>query len=221
MSCPGFGAKYSAGNESRTGCDTWFASDRFFINKWQKIDNAKILIDTIKSTFDEIGYKPHIVITGGEPLLYHNDRVFLDVVKFLINENLCLTFETNGTVFIDFSKFPVYKECIFALSVKLSNSMEPEQKRIVPEALRSISVSAREYFLKFTIDSDSIIDGIETEIERIRGLIPSAEVYCMPLGHDKKTLEKNDKAVFEFCVRHNYTYCDRLHIRIFNTSKGV
>jgi organic radical activating enzyme len=70
----------------------------------------------------------------------------------LIEEGIQITFETNGTVEIDFDLYPAYRECIFALSLKLANSGEPASKRIVPQALKNLQSHSKETFLKFTID---------------------------------------------------------------------
>ena len=67
LSCPGFGAEYEVDGEIRLGCDTYFAVDSAFSKQWIKVDEAQTLIATLQEEFAGIGYKPHIVITGGEP----------------------------------------------------------------------------------------------------------------------------------------------------------
>jgi organic radical activating enzyme len=221
LNCPGFGASYEVDGEVRYGCDTYFAVDSAYAKSWIKVDDSKALIDSLKNEFSTIGYKPHMVITGGEPLMYHSDNVFYAVIEWLVSEGIEITFETNGTIEIDFEKYPAYQSCIFALSLKLANSGEPEKKRIVPQALRSICDHAKESFLKFTIDADLVKTSAEDEIEAIRELLPDLQVYCMPVGESRDTIWKNDKAVFEFCMKHNFRYSDRLHIRVFDTTQGV
>jgi len=221
LSCPGFGAKYEVGGETRLGCDTYFSVDSHFAKTWIKVDDAQELIASLKTEFEKIGYKPHMVITGGEPLMYHNDKVFYAVVTWLAEENIQITFETNGTIEIDFEKYPAYKSCIFALSLKLENSGEPKAKRIVPEALKNVQLHAKEAFLKFTIDAKLVDTTALDEINEIREILPNFEVYCMPVGESRDTIWKNDRAVFSFCMQHNFHYSDRLHIRVFDTTQGV
>jgi organic radical activating enzyme len=133
-----------------------------------------------------------------------------------------ITFETNGTVEPDFGSFPAYRHGCFALSLNLSHSGEPRERRIRPAALKRIAAYAREYFLKFTIDRDLIESGkAAEEIAEIRSILPEAEVYCMPVGERRATIRHNDQAVFEFCMRYNYHYSDRLHIRVFDMTQGV
>jgi len=221
LSCPGFGAAYEVDGEVRYGCDTYFAVDGMFARFWVKVENAQDLIQKLKEEFRTIGYKPHMVITGGEPLMYHSDKVFYEVIEWLVSEGIEITFETNGTIEIDFEKYPAYKSCIFALSLKLANSGEPMEKRIILKALRSIRDNAKEAFLKFTIDAQLVETSAKDEIEVIREILPELTVYCMPVGESRDTIWKNDKAVFQFCMKHNFRYSDRLHIRVFDTTQGV
>jgi len=221
LNCPGFGASYEVEGEVRYGCDTYFAVDSAYAKSWIKVEDSQTLIQTLKDEFISIGYHPHMVITGGEPLMYHNDKVFYAVVEWLVAQNIEITFETNGTIEIDFEKYPAYKSCIFALSLKLANSGEPEEKRIIPKALYPIEAYAKEAFLKFTIDAHLVETSAEAEIRAIRKFLPELPVYCMPVGESRDTIWKNDKAVFEFCMKHNFKYSDRLHIRVFDTTQGV
>jgi len=221
LSCPGFGASYKVDGEVRLGCDTYFAVDSHFAKSWIKVDSSQRVIEELKEQFGKIGYKPHMVITGGEPLMYHNDKVFYEVVEWLVAESVEITFETNGTIVIDFEKYPAYRSCIFALSLKLANSGEPETKRIIPQALKNVQTYAKESFLKFTIDAELVVTSAIDEINHIREILPELEVYCMPVGESRDTIWKNDRAVFEFCMKHNFRYSDRLHIRVFDTTQGV
>jgi len=221
LACPGFGARYEVNGEVRYGCDTYFAVDSAYAKSWQKVEESAALIDTLKQKFDTIGYNPDMVITGGEPLMYHSDKTFYEVVTWLVEEGIQITFETNGTVEIDFDLYPAYRECIFALSLKLANSGEPVSKRIVPQALKNLQSHSKETFLKFTIDKKLVDSTAIDEINEIREILPELEVFCMPVGESRDTIWKNDKAVFEFCMQHNFRYSDRLHIRVFDTTQGV
>ena len=221
LSCPGFGATYEVDGEVRYGCDTYFAVDSAYAKSWIKVDESTVLIESLSKEFQKIGYKPNMVITGGEPLMYHADKTFYKVVTWLVEEGVQITFETNGTIEIDFDLYPAYTSCIFALSLKLANSGEPASKRIVPQALKNLQSHSKETFLKFTIDKTLVESTALDEINEIRELLPELEVFCMPVGESRDTIWKNDKAVFEFCMKHNFRYSDRLHIRVFDTTQGV
>ena len=221
LSCPGFGAAYEVDGEVRLGCDTYFAVDGNFSASWQKVTDADILIAHLKNEFVKIGYIPAMVITGGEPLMYAHDDVFYSVLESMVEYGVPVTFETNGTMEIDFENYPAYTKCIFSLSLKLANSGEVKEKRIRPEALVNIHTHVKESFLKFTIDATLVETTALDEINEIREKLPELEVYCMPVGESRDSIWKNDKAVFEFCMKHNFHYSDRLHIRVFDTTQGV
>lgn len=221
LNCPGFGAEYEVEGEVRLGCDTYFAVDGHFSSSWQKVISSDILTSELKSEFEKIGYVPDMVITGGEPLMYAKDDVFYTVVESMVALGVKITFETNGTIEIDFDKYPAYKACTFALSLKLKNSGEPVGKRILPQALENVQTHAKDAFLKFTIDTALVETTALEEIQEIQKFLPKLDVYCMPVGESRDTIWKNDRAVFEFCMKHNFRYSDRLHIRVFDTTQGV
>ncbi len=221
LSCPGFGAAYEVDGEVRYGCDTYFAVDSRFSKTWIKVEYPDVLIAELEDAFKKIGYLPDMVITGGEPLMYHNDDTFYAVVSWLVEQGIRITFETNGTIEIDFDTYPAYGACVFALSLKLANSGEPRQKRIKPQALKNIQANTNESFLKFTIDKALVETTAFEEIDEIRKLLPELDIYCMPVGESRDTIWHNDKAVFHFCMQHNFHYSDRLHIRVFDTTQGV
>jgi len=221
LNCPGFGAEYEVDGEVKLGCDTYFAVDGHFASSWEKVTSSDTLTTQLKNEFEKIGFIPDMVITGGEPLMYAKDEVFYTVVKSMVEHGVKITFETNGTIVIDFEKYPAYKSCVFALSLKLANSGEPVAKRIVAPALKSVQAHAKEAFLKFTIDAVLVESTALDEINEIKEILPDLDVYCMPVGESRDTIWKNDKAVFEFCMEHNFRYSDRLHIRVFDTTQGV
>ena len=221
LNCPGFNTKYSVNGKEKFGCDTYFAVDKAFANNWKLVDNAKEFIKHLEKEFEKIGYTPHIVITGGEPLLYYKDSIFYEIIEYLVSKSVKITFETNATILIDFQKYPAYKEIIFALSIKLSNSNEPKDKRINIEAIKAIAKNAKEYFLKFTLSKELIKTTAFSEIKEIQSIVPNALVYCMPVGECRRSIWGNDEAVFEFCKKHNFIYSDRLHIRVYDKTQGV
>lgn len=221
LNCPGFKTEYLANGTKKLGCDTYFAVDKIFAKEWKLIDSSEDLIRHLEDEFSKIGYKPHMVITGGEPLLYYQDRVFYSVVEHLVNSGVKITFETNATVEIDFNKFPAYKDTVFALSIKLSNSGEPKEKRVNLKAIEAVIQNAKEYFFKFTISKELVESTAKDEIEEIKKLAPNSVTYCMPVGECRESIWGNDEAVFNFCKENNYIYSDRLHIRVFDKTQGV
>lgn len=221
MRCEGFGCIESAPDGIKVlGCDTVYAVNReHFLQNWIPIQHENELLG-ILNLYD-LPYAVDVVLTGGEPLLYANDAVFTAFLEALDAMGHKITFETNGSLRVDFERFGVYKKCIFALSVKLSNSNEPFSKRVRGEVISEIALNAKEAFFKFSIDADSINAALEDEIAEICSFASQLEVYCMPLGGNKKEVEANTEPLIEFCKAKGYSFSDRLHIRIWDQNKGV
>jgi organic radical activating enzyme len=221
LTCSGFGTKYNCDGKEKVGCDTYFAVDRCFSNEWKKIEDPKEFIGHLELEFCKIGYMPHIVITGGEPLIYFTDKVFYEIVSWLVSKKIKVTFETNCSITVDLEKYSIYKECVFSMSIKLSNSNEEKSKRINQKMIQNIINKSHESFFKFTIDEKLIITTAHQEITEITKSFKNTDIYCMPIGECQKSISKNDKKVFEFCKKYGYTYSDRLHIRVYDTTQGV
>ena len=161
--------------------------------------------------------KPIVVITGGEPMLHHKEALFYEFVCELLARGHAVHFETNGTIFVDFEKFPAYKSCVFAVSPKLSNSAEPRERRLNFAALRNLKQNAKDSFYKFVISPEF---DAQPEIREILAACES-EVYCMPRGADRRELESGAQFCVDFCLKNGYNYSDRLHIRIWGEKDGV
>ncbi len=221
MKCEGFGChEISPSGVDVLGCDTVYAVNKeHFSHLWIPISKTQELLNILN--LYELPESVDIVLTGGEPLIYANEEIFVNFLNALDKKGHKITFETNASLNVDFLKYPVYKKCIFALSVKLSNSNEPLKKRVNGEVIYSLTSNAKESFFKFSVDAESINLGLEEEINSIRIHSPSTQVYCMPLGGSKEEVEKNTEPLIEFCKSKGYTFSDRLHIRIWDKNKGV
>ncbi|QOY55924.1 7-carboxy-7-deazaguanine synthase QueE [Candidatus Sulfurimonas marisnigri] len=221
MKCEGFACEETLSDGTKLlGCDTIYAVNReHFSKNWIPINKSNELLNVL----DEYKLPPHVdvVLTGGEPLIYANEPIFIEFLNALHVAGHRVTFETNGSLHVDFLKYPVYKECIFALSVKLSNSNEPLSKRIRGDVISSITSNAKESFFKFSIGASSINRDLQEEITSILLHAPKTKVYCMPLGGSKLEVESNSEPLIEFCKLKGYNFSDRLHMRIWDKEKGV
>ena len=217
MRCEGFGCSETL-EDGRTilGCDTIYAVDKsYFSKKWLPITQITQLIDILDSY--TLPRAVDIVLTGGEPLLNMDNHIFTEFLEIVHKRGHRICFETNGSLSVNFEKYPIYKKCLFALSVKLSNSNEPLKKRVSKDILQSIALNAKDSFFKFSI-ADSLL---ESEIEQIVSYAPNIDVYCMPLGDSKAQIEKNSPKLVEFCKLKGYNFGDRLHIRIWDKERGI
>jgi len=221
MKCEGFGCKEITQDGSEIlGCDTIYAVNReHFLKDWQSITRLKELVDVVKGY--TLPNAVDIVFTGGEPLIYAKDPIFVKFLELVHARGHQIHFETNGSLAVDFEKFPIYKEAIFALSIKLKNSGENETKRINTCVIEKITTQAKESYFKLSVDVKNLKNDTTQEIANIAAISPKTQVYCMPLGSTKTEIEDTSEALVEFCKLKGYNFGDRLHIRIWNTEKGV
>ncbi|NPA82793.1 MAG: 7-carboxy-7-deazaguanine synthase QueE [Epsilonproteobacteria bacterium] len=202
------------------GCDSIRAVNRkHFSFLWEKITSPSALIAKIENLIPK-NCKPDIVVTGGEPLLYYKERELIETLKYFLTKKHKITIETNATIFVNFKKYPLYKDIVFAMSVKLSNSGESYEKRVNKKAIDSIIKNTKDSFFKFVLDKELISSKkAEREIEDIIISYNNPTVFCMPMGSNAKEVEKNAPAVAEFCIKKCYFYMDRLHIRLWNNEE--
>jgi len=221
MNCSGFGSIYTLEDGTEViGCDSLYAVNKDkFSSSWKSVD-ATYLISIVDEHLESYTFLKDIVITGGEPLLYSKDEDFLKLLEYAQLKNIRITIETNGSINVDFKKNKIYKDVVFALSVKLSNSGELKEIRVKKDVIKNIITNASETFYKFTVDSSSIDSGVEKEIEEIISIAKS-EVYCMALSQNGEQLQKESKNVAKFCLKHGYTYSDRLHLRLYDGKRGA
>ena len=216
LQCPGFNVEYiTPSGIKKCSCDSYFASDSEFRQSWKKFKNHQELINEVNKIFPK--YPCDLVITGGEPLLYWNDKEFQKLIKYYNKKNIPITIETNGTIEIAFMK-KYQKNILFSISLKLSNSGENEFKRLKFKALFNIIKNTNSY-LKFVIDRN-FISKAEVEIDEILKQLPEVRVYLMPMGDTKDELEKNAIKVADLAIKKGFLYSDRLHIRLWDNSRG-
>lgn len=220
MRCPGFATHVQTPDGQEViGCDTAYAVfTKEFKSSWTKVESAQELIDIVDSF--KLSYKADIVLTGGEPLIYANDPILVEFLEDVVALGHEVSFETNGALAVDFKRFPVYKECRFALSVKLACSGEDKQLRLNFPVIEEIIDEAKDSFYKFTLPKENLEDAA-TEIRAIISQNRRIDTYCMAMSDSRQSLEKRCENVIEFCKTEGFIYSDRLHIRIWDEIKGV
>ena len=159
----------------------------------------------------------HLIITGGEPLLQFKAlEPFIELLTEQLGFKPFIEIETNGTLTPKGKLFNYID--IINCSPKLSNSGEPEQKRIKINTLQFYSLTPKSIF-KFVVSRIEDLQEIYDIIERAN--IPRDKVYLMPSAQDQKELDLNTKLVSSICLENNYNFSTRLQIIIWNQTTGV
>lgn len=223
--CRGFGVKMKAPDGSELiGCDTLRATSPKFKDTWTYYEHYMDLVNDIQKLRNPNMIKHNrfeeIVWTGGEPLLWWNTEIMQHTLAYFASRGHRITIETNASLDIDFFR-EYQKDFQFSMSVKLSHSGEPKERRINIETLTKIIENTKDSYLKFVINPKTW-DTDLVEIREILDAIPYyVKVYLMPLGGNREELQSNTQFVFEKSMECGFGYADRFHIRSYDTRESV
>jgi organic radical activating enzyme len=147
----------------------------------------------------------HLVVTGGEPLLWRRELSrLLSMVRDL---GYFIEVETNGTI------SPgelVYLVDEFNVSPKLSNSGLPIRVRFNEKALMDFVRSSKAVF-KFVVDKPTDLEEVLWFINRFR--IPKDRVYLMSQCiTTEECLRKDEEVTRPMAIKLGVNYTPRLHI---------
>lgn len=185
----------------------------------------------------------HLVITGGEPLLYKEDlENFLNVITM---KNMIVTIETNGT------QKPISGVDLYSVSPKLKSSVgkpgvvnnvkvtedmceRQEKNRINIGNLVSIITQSQDYQFKFVYSGeecieeiDSIIAGIKeytnklSYFDRMKLTGLNNHIMLMPEGINNEQLAMRRDEIAGKCIEKGWVMTDREHIIIWGDKRYV
>lgn len=161
---------------------------------------------------------PHVVLTGGEPMLAPQLTELTEVCRAACK---VITIETAGTV--DRSV-----ECdLMAISPKMKNSTPDdrawskrhEETRHQPAVIRSL-FDRYEAILKFVIDTEADVDEVAKYLEQFPA-IDASNVWLMPQARTREELQQKTTMVSEAASRRGFQFSTRLHIEQFGNKRGV
>ncbi|HEY6565009.1 MAG TPA: 7-carboxy-7-deazaguanine synthase QueE [Pirellulaceae bacterium] len=164
---------------------------------------------------------PHVVITGGEPMLFAE---LIPLTEALRDLGYCITIETAGTLYL-----PVVCD-LMSISPKLSNSTpdiarHPSWNRRHEATRRAPAVVERltrefDYQLKFVVREPDDVTEIEQYLREFPR-IPRNRVFLMPEGTTSVQLRKVEQWLVPECERLGYLPCPRRHIEWFGHTRGT
>jgi 7-carboxy-7-deazaguanine synthase len=193
-------------------CDTPYAS-------WQP-EGEDLAVHEVLGRVENLSAR-HVVITGGEPMLFAE---LLPLCQRLRADGRHVTIETAGTLYL-----PV--ECdLMSISPKLSGSApgpdqaprwseRHERARYAPEVIRRL-VSEYEYQLKFVVDSPDDCQEVERYLTEFPE-IARDRVMLMPQGTDSAYLARQAAWLEPYCQTHQLRFCPRKHIEWFGLARGT
>jgi 7-carboxy-7-deazaguanine synthase len=187
-------------------CDTPYAS-------WMP-EGEDLAVDEIVARVEQSACR-HVVVTGGEPMLFAE---LLPLCAALRRLGRHITIETAGTLYL-----PVACD-LMSISPKLSNSTPSdefgqdwidrhERRRQAPDVLRRL-MAEYAYQVKFVVATRADCREVE---EYLAGLpeVDRGRVMLMPMGTQSAALAETAAWLEPYCSDHDFHYCPRRHIEWF------
>jgi organic radical activating enzyme len=191
-------------------CDTKYTWDweNFSIEREIVLLSSEQVEERVRA-FD----RPHLVITGGEPLLQQEELAPL--ATSLKQRGFYSEVETNGTI----APRPEMVEVIsqWNVSPKTSSSGNRPDRREIPDALKAFRYLDSAYF-KFVIAERANIDEVRRLVDGYG--LPAERVLLMPEGITAKTVQERGEWVAEACAEHGFRFSTRLHILLWDDQRG-
>ena len=189
-------------------CDTesvWKKGERYSVHNFCKI---------VQSLYKEpLANGAHLIITGGEPLLQQDTIV--DLVNALDIKSP-IEIETNGTILPN--QFLQKRVNYWNVSPKLSNSGEPQSKRITP-ALEWFSMQSNVIF-KFVVTNHEDLSDIEFSFPWVVS-VPIRQKFLMPAADSRLDLHNKYESIIELAKTNGYSLSQRLHLTVWDKKTGI
>lgn len=198
-------------------CDTPFAS-------WQP-EGEDWSVEEVLSEVERLancrGGPRHVVITGGEPMLFSE---LIPICDGLHAAGLHITIETAGTLFL-----PV-KCDLMSISPKLAGSTPSvdlagkwrERHELTRHQPVVISRLIHDYShqMKFVVDCPADLIEIEAWLADFPA-IALDRILLMPQGTDHEGLARIAEWLEPYCREHGYVFCPRRHIEWYGATRGT
>lgn len=197
-------------------------------------EKSKYSIEDIRKFIDDNDYIDHVVITGGEPMMYRAELA--DFIEQLQIQYKTITIETNGT----FEPLPYrvgWFVDLYSVSPKLSTSLcgydaEDYDKfnklrlRHLKDYVRIVVDDDNRYNKEWTEVQFKFVYSGQESLDEIRALqeqysIPNNLIYLMPEGADRDQLDLMRQECASVCIEYGFNYSEREHIVIWGTQRRV
>ena len=193
-------------------CDTPYAS-------WQP-EGQDYAVDEIIAEVEEWDVK-HVVITGGEPMLFAE---MIPLCRELKRRGRHITIETAGTLYL-----PAACD-LMSISPKLSSSgpdperhahwaRRHERQRLQREVLMRL-MAEYDYQLKFVIDRVDDVAEVDAMIATLAG-VTADRVLLMPQGRTMEEMASRSLWLAELCHERGWALCPRRQLEWFGPVRGT
>ena len=208
----------------KTGCDSYASWDPRFKRFATTTDIDGVVTDLLDITPRNQWEEIHLVVTGGEPMLWQ--RIYEPLLKHPSMSSLKhMTFETNTTQELRWNDFFAGTDrpwITWSCSPKLSASGEIWSDAIKPDVAKEYSaVQKSDMYFKFVIDNEEGINEVLEAVEAYRSAGIECPVYVMPVGGCYEDYSFNSRHVADLAMKYGLKYSPRLHSDLFGNAWGT
>jgi 7-carboxy-7-deazaguanine synthase len=159
---------------------------------------------------------PHVVVTGGEPLIAPE---LPDFLRELNRRGMHITVETSATQFREII-------CdLISISPKLSNSTPPDGPDVQSHQQRRLNIIAIgsfidrcDYQLKFVVEKESDLAEIDELLNQLHN-IDKNKILLMPQARTKTEYNRLGPRIAQMCIDKGFRYCPRLQIELWGNRR--
>ncbi|MEO2154499.1 MAG: 7-carboxy-7-deazaguanine synthase QueE [Nanoarchaeota archaeon] len=201
-------------------CDTKYCSFPEHYNNSLSLEKA---LEKIKGLIKNKKIK-NIVFTGGEPLLFQDEIVFLiKKIKEIskkekLKANLEFEIETNGTIELKKEFIPLLtkNDIFFNISPKPGHSqIKGFENKTFPKLIEQLMKLEEEmkkelFIVKFIVNNKKDKEFVFETIKKFE--ISNNKVFIQANCTDKEECLKKGKELIEFCLENNFNFSSRLHL---------
>ena len=191
-------------------CDTQYA--------WSDRNAHEFTIEQIVQATQKYNCSS-VVVTGGEPMVNQQLPELLNKLK----ETAChITVETAGIKFI-----PDLPCDLMSISPKLSNSSPKEAVVAKVHNSNCLDIDAVKnlirdynYQLKFVVEAIEDLKDIWQLLDQLPA-VDKERVMLMPQASTRQQYIEKSQMVADLCKNTGFSFCQRLHILLYDDQKGV
>jgi len=162
---------------------------------------------------------PHIVLTGGEPMV---SPKIAELTRLFKEFDYQITIETSGIFYQ-----PVACD-LMSISPKLRNSIpldgdpaaiQHDRERSKPDIVQQLMLRYN-YQLKFVVDTKEDMYEVEEYLSQLHGVV-SSRVLFMPQAVEVETMLQKAEWIEPFCSDRGYRYCPRMQLVWYGNKRGT
>jgi len=223
------------------GCDssyTWSKKYRHLMHDksaTELCDDLEALLPGGKFVHPITGQDVHLVLTGGEPMMKHNQKGMNELLaEFEKRGNLPknVTIETNGTQALTedgiqavrrvTSRWNGSGKWFWSVSPKLwSTAGEHHKRAIIPEVVAGYYQKSRQGQLKYVVNGSQ---ASWTEVQKNTRLYRDHgvpwDIWIMGVGGTVEGLKLTEADIADEAIQRGYSYTTRAHCHIYGNAIG-